>query len=383
MKNSYTEITVSSLGVNDENAIITDLIKKDGDYVQKGEELLSVETTKSCFEIESSSDGYVFNLFKINDEINVGQTICLIIYEKSDFEKVTNEYLKEIKKTNKTNEFKITKKARIKAEKNKISLNEFKENFNGIIREKDIDILLQKNNLEKNYLSEKKIRDIAKVSVVKNIMIYGAVTSGASLVDIEIINSNPNYRVSCFVDDDTSKHGKLFGLPVLSWKEFYNKKNILDIQDFFVSIGNGVARSKKVSICKKNGMSPINLIHPSAEISESVTLGENLLVKRGAIIGPNSFIGDGVFIDNGAVVSHDCKIGVYTHVAPGSSLGGNIDIGDFSIIGVGASIASDLTLGNGTIITTGTAVVNNFEKLNVVQGNPGHRIGKSNINLPK
>ena len=114
-------------------------------------------------------------------------------------------------------------------------------------------------------------QEIVNIPVVKNIMIYGVVTSGASLVDIEIIHSNPNYRVSCFVDDDSSKHGKLFGLPVLSWKEFTENKVKLEIHHFFVSIGNGVARSKKMSICKKKGLLPINKqsnLRPLATINQ-------------------------------------------------------------------------------------------------------------------
>jgi len=381
MTKQFVEVTVSSLGVNDENATITDFVKKDGDYVNKGDELVSLETTKSSFDVEACSEGYVLQLFEIGDEIKVGQTISLIVKDKSDKQKIKDEYLKGVKKYKETDDFKITKKAKFKADKNNISLEDLKNNFSGIVREKDIDFLLNKDEVNKN-ITKRMPQEIVNIPVVKNIMIYGVVTSGASLVDIEIIHSNPNYRVSCFVDDDSSKHGKLFGLPVLSWKEFTENKVKLEIHHFFVSIGNGVARSKKMSICKKKGLLPINLVHLSADVSKSASLGDNLLIKRGAIVGPNALIGDGVFIDNGAIVSHDCKLGMFTHVAPGASLGGNIEVGNFSIIGVGASVASDLTLGNGTIITTGTAVVNNHDELNVVQGNPGHRIGKSNITLP-
>ena len=73
--------------------------------------MVSLETTKSSFDVEACSEGYVLQLFEIGDEIKVGQTISLIVKDKSDKEKIKDEYLKGIKNYKETDDFKITKKA--------------------------------------------------------------------------------------------------------------------------------------------------------------------------------------------------------------------------------------------------------------------------------
>ena len=380
MSKSFVEVSVNSLGVNDDSAVVIDLIVNEGDHVSVGDELVAIETTKSSFYVEATVDGYVVHLYNIDDEVRVGETVSLIVKEKTDISQVKDEYLVKLKSVDLPSDLNITKKAKIKAKKYNISLDEIKDNFSGIVREKDIDLLVNKDaSYKKGFLPPK----IIGMPVVKNIMIYGAVSSGASIVDIEIIHNNPRYRVVCFVDDDKSKQGIMFGLPVFSWDDFIHNKEQLKVDSFFISIANGVFRKEKVFLSRDLGITSINLVHPSAEISDSAVLGENVLIKRGAIIGPNARIGDGVFIDNGSIVSHDSIIGDYSHVAPGASLGGNVEVGELSIIGVGASITSDITLGHGSIVTTGSAVVNNYGEKNVIQGNPAVTIGKANITLDR
>jgi len=377
MTDLYIEIPVNSLGVNDDSAIVVDIIVEDGAFVSMGDEILTVETTKSSFDVEALSDGYVVHLHKVDDIVKVGKIVSLIVKEERHIKEVKAQYTSIMVEKSKGLDIQLTKKAKLKVEKYNISEDVLAREFSGIIREKDIDSLVSSEGCVDNRVISSKTGHAA----VKNVMIYGAVDSGASLVDIEIIHSNKEYRVVCFFFDNTYKHGSIFGIPVMSWDEFSSTKENLNVDFFFVSIGNGVVRKNKVTQAVNIGMTPINVIHPSAEISSYAILGKNLLIKRGAIIGPNVIVKDGAFIDNGSIVSHDSIIGEYSHIAPGVSLGGNVVVGDYSIVGVGASISSDISIGKGSIVTTGSSVVTNHKNHNILQGNPAASIGKSNIKI--
>ena len=369
--NHLTEIIILQHGVNDELAMLVEWLFDNKSYVIKGQPIVTIETTKATFELESPCDGYIRIIGKADQNYNIGEIIGYIAESKdSPLPEITKDLLKTF---DEEVESRFTKKALETARKHNLDLRKIKSDR--IISEKDILKYVNANT--------KSHKDHSQLPSTEKIIIYGATHSRASLVDLEIIKHLHGYQVAYYVEDDLLKQGTvIYGINVLSWEQLEDRKVEENINFFFVSIGNSMYRREKLRRCLESGMKPINLIHPSAEISEYAELKSNVLIKRGAIVGPGVSIGDGCIIDNGVTVSHDCKIDSFCHLAPGVSLGSNISINTFSVIGVGASISTGVSIGESVIVTTGAVIVQNVEDQVMMSGNPATVIGKSNIPLP-
>lgn len=88
-------MNMPKLGLSSESSLIGQWLKKKGDYVKQGETLLTVETDKSIFEVESEIEGYVLELlYSEGDEVQVLEPIVAIgeqgeVYEKQHVQSPT------------------------------------------------------------------------------------------------------------------------------------------------------------------------------------------------------------------------------------------------------------------------------------------------------
>jgi hypothetical protein len=64
------------------------------------------------------------------------------------------------------------------------------------------------------------------------------------------------------------------------------------------------------------------LVHPSAVIARSASLGDGVVVGAGVVIGAQTSVGDHVTINRGALVGHHVEIGEFATIQPGAVIGG-------------------------------------------------------------
>lgn len=149
-------------------------------------------------------------------------------------------------------------------------------------------------------------------------------------------------------------------LPVLGdddWLLKYEKPI-----DVAVSVGNGSLRKKIVTYLKPNpNISFPTIISPTAEISESVILGEGTIITSKSILTVDIEIGDFFFCNLASTVGHDCRFGNYVTLNPGVHISGNVNLGENVTIGTGAVVIQGITIGENTIIGAGASVVKNIE----------------------
>ena len=146
------------------------------------------------------------------------------------------------------------------------------------------------------------------------------------------------------------------GLPVLgddNW--LVNHKDPIDVA---VSVGNGSLRKKIVTYLKQNPVITFpTIISPSAELSDSVIMGEGSIVTAKSILTVDIEIGNFFFCNLACTVGHDCRFEDYVTLNPGANISGNVNLGECVTIGTGASIIQGLTIGCNTTIGAGAAVV--------------------------
>ena len=88
MSNKIIPIIIQKETVSDDLCTIIELLYKDGDKVEKGDIIITFETSKAVIEIESPSPGYIYYNSKEEQEIPVG-AICAAI---SSFPHISDDY---------------------------------------------------------------------------------------------------------------------------------------------------------------------------------------------------------------------------------------------------------------------------------------------------
>lgn len=144
------------------------------------------------------------------------------------------------------------------------------------------------------------------------------------------------------------------------------------VTDAIVALGNNGLRERVARQLRSAGFTLINAIHPSAQLSPTVKVGEGVAVMPNAVINADTLIGDNVIINTGATVDHDCRIGNATHIAPGTHLSGYVTIGERVLIGVGSAVGrgQQLFIGDDAVIGTGSVVVQDIPAQAIMVGNP-------------
>lgn len=86
----------------------------------------------------------------------------------------------------------------------------------------------------------------------------------------------------------------------------------------FIAIGNNAWRQKLTAqLSGMQGVKLVTLIHPTAYVSPSATIGKGTVVEPKAVINTNSRIGQGCIISVGTIIDHDCEIGDFCHINAG------------------------------------------------------------------
>lgn len=100
---------------------------------------------------------------------------------------------------------------------------------------------------------------------------------------------------------------------------------IADIEKFsteyefaFVGIGNNEYRSELIDQLIHCGYTIPTLIHPTAYVSKTATIGRGTVIAPMAIINANAKVGEGCIISAAAIVDHNAVIGDFAHIDAGA-----------------------------------------------------------------
>lgn len=94
-----------------------------------------------------------------------------------------------------------------------------------------------------------------------------------------------------------------------------------------MGIGNNKLRGELIQKLQDCGYTLPTLVHPSAYVSRTATIGSGTVVEPKAIVNANSHVGEGCIISVGSIVDHDVEVGVCCHVNTGAiaKTGGKIE----------------------------------------------------------
>lgn len=209
----------------------------------------------------------------------------------------------------------------------------------------------------------------------KKVVILG--TGGNSVDILDTINdfnacaSTRVYECLGFLDDNESLWGKrILGVEVLG---SLDKVRVLGGCLLVNGIGAPTNFWKKEAIIAKTGASLERfetIIHPSASVSRTATLGRGVVVFQHVVITSNVRIGNHVIILPNTVISHDDVIGDYTCIAGGVCISGQVKIGQSCYLGTNSTIIGNSEVGDRCLVGMGSCVLSSVPPNSVVVGNP-------------
>ncbi len=142
---------------------------------------------------------------------------------------------------------------------------------------------------------------------------------------------------------------------------------------YVVCIGgsHGLRRSE-LSIYLESSFSlkPLQLIHPTASICETVEVPASIIVMPHVVINSYADIKRDCMINTSAVVEHECRIGRGVHLMGSAVITGRVIVGDYATIGSNATILPDLTIGAQSFVGAGAVVTHNVDAFSKVIGVP-------------
>lgn len=185
------------------------------------------------------------------------------------------------------------------------------------------------------------------------LVIYGAGGHAKVIADCIISQGLP---MKGFIDDNLKRIERThYSFPVLP-----GRSSILMEDRLILGIGNNTVRKDLARELSELYIFSQAIIHQSAVISPSVTLGEGTCCMAGVIVNADSVIGRHVILNTGAQVDHDCMIADCVHIAPGAILCGGVKVGEGSLLGVGCTILPGISIGKDCIVGGGTVVINDL-----------------------
>jgi len=203
---------------------------------------------------------------------------------------------------------------------------------------------------------------------MKKVIIVGAGGHGAEINDYIAYNNrfpdNEKYEVVGFLDDDPSNYENyMLSAPLLGGiKDHQVRKDCY----YIIGIANLEYRKKFVVEFLEQGAEFIQLIHNSAYISASASIGDGAIIGPNANIGPNVSIGGYTLINSRCSLGHDTKVGEFNFISPNVCLSGFTEVGDENLFGINSATIPNISVGSNNKIMAGMVLHKNVKDEEVV-----------------
>jgi sugar O-acyltransferase (sialic acid O-acetyltransferase NeuD family) len=205
---------------------------------------------------------------------------------------------------------------------------------------------------------------------MENLVIIGAGGGGREVLQwAKDMNKVSNlWNIKGFIDINLNAlDGKKSDVSVIAADDDY----VIEENDVFVcSVGNSVKRRIIIDKFKKRGARFVNIIHPSANIAETATLGDNVIVYPFALVSDNAQIGDGTIINMYSSVAHDSVLGEYCTISAHCDVTGMCRLGSNVFMGTTSNIVPGTKIGDDVYICAGSTVMASVRNGRKVLGNP-------------
>ena len=179
--------------------------------------------------------------------------------------------------------------------------------------------------------------------------------------------SSHGFEVDCLLDTSEVSSGRDFVALLSALKKF-------DLSSTSLAMGLGTNHLRSMAFERIQSIFPEAqfpmVIHSSAWVSLTASLGQGAVVLAQASVGSGSTLGVGALINTGASLDHDSTLGDFASLGPGARTGGNALIGPRTMLGLQAGILQGRTIGEDTVVGAHSLVIEDIPPLSVAIGTP-------------
>lgn len=198
--------------------------------------------------------------------------------------------------------------------------------------------------------------------------------AGRFAEEITDIAADAGLEVAAWIeglDPDLADPGHL---PPIIW---VGDQGTLDSRLRILPAIGSVRRRALIERLVAEGRELATLIHPSAVVARSASVGPGCVLFAGVIVGARTTIGLGTIVNRGALIGHHTVIGSHVFVGPGANVAGGVTIGDEAYIAMAAVVRDDRTIGARATVGAGAVAVDDVAADIVVVGIPARPVVRS------
>ncbi len=215
------------------------------------------------------------------------------------------------------------------------------------------------------------------------IVIVGA--SGHGKVLLDALAAEGVFHVEGFIDAHKEPGLLVLGVPILGREEDLPELiRLRNIEACAIGVGDNHRRElvyEKVRAIAP-GLEFPAVIHPSAVVSRSATIGDGTVVCARATVGPACETGRFCLLNTGSSLDHDGRLHDFASLAPGVMTGGEVTIGRATAIGIGATLRHRIEIGENTVVGARSLVMSSLPSGVVAYGSPAKVVRTRNPETP-
>jgi acetyltransferase EpsM len=200
---------------------------------------------------------------------------------------------------------------------------------------------------------------------VRRLLVLGTTEFSTEIADVA---SQSGYDVVGFVENVSRDRARdeLVGLPI-HWIDDLAPL----VADHAAVCGLGTTtRSRFVREASAYGARFATVIHPTAQVSATSSIGEGTVVGPGVVVAAYATIGSHVLLNRGCLVGHHTTIGDFASVQSGANVAGLCTVGEAAYIAMGALVLNTVSVGSRSVVGAGAVVTHDVPDRVKVLGLP-------------
>lgn len=337
------EILVPLLNANEPEARLVRIHVSDGQAVEKGALLFTLETTKAAADVGAPRAGFIRLLAKEGDTLSVGGRLAVLAESASEPLAGGGE---ETSSSAAPAGLRITRPARELAARLGMDLDRLPTD---------------------RLVTEQVVREFAGTAPAiplplphpdkPLILIYGG--GGHAKTILDLVGQLQTFTIAGIVDDQIPAGTSVLGIPVLGTRAVLPALFGQGVRLAANGVGGIIDINLRVGIfdlLQEVGFSCPSLVHPRATLEPSARVTAGVQVFANAYIGSEAVLHPDCMVNTHAVVSHDCEVGSYSHIAPGALLAGQVKVGEKTLIGMGVTTSIGVRIGSGVRVGNGAVL---------------------------
>ena len=201
------------------------------------------------------------------------------------------------------------------------------------------------------------------------LVIIGAGGFGREVLELvrDINEARPTFRLLGFLDDgEVNPHViERAGVPLLG-----QSGRIADLEaGYVIAIGSGESRRRIDAAARAARHAAVaTLVHPSATLGSDVLVGEGAIIGAGSRITTHVAIGRHAHVNLNCTVGHDVTIEDFATLFPGVHLGGGCVVEEGATVSMGSVVLPGVRVGRGAMVGAGSVVVRDVPADTTVMG---------------